>query len=158
LTIAEQWSNFTASTLLFSYVPSLSVIKVSPRNVLDAGGDIISLFGHRLGDEIWCRFTLPSRLCGIPQYEIVQGSSVSGSRVDCMVPPYPLVSMEIESFDELSTNGQDYASLRVSFKILEFFPTSGVINEGTVLTVMGADFIKESNLWCEFGHVGSPAV
>ncbi len=164
LTVAEQWSNFTASTLLFSYVPAPSVLKVSPRYVFADGGNIISMFGHFLSDEVWCRFTLPSSFGGSHHYEIVQGSSVNGSRVECKVPPYPLVSMETEAFVELSTNGQDYASPRFSFnyaqkpKILGLFPTSGSINGGTVVKVTGADFIRESNLWCEFGRAGSPAV
>lgn len=48
LVVSETKSNFTANTLRFTYVPALSLTRLSPHHL-------------HATEDAWCRFTLPSK-------------------------------------------------------------------------------------------------
>ena len=166
LVVSETKSNFTANTLRFAYVPAPSLMRLSPPYVFFNDSDIISVFGSHLNttDVAWCRFTLPSKAGGSEYYETVRASSIYGDgHVVCKVPahPFPPATLQVEAFVEVSTNGWDYSASRLSVKyvpkptIHTVRPPMGSVNGGTVLAVLGTNFLQESNHWCSFGSAGS---
>jgi hypothetical protein len=81
---------------------------------------------------------------------------------DCRVPLSPSATVQIKAFVEVSTNGWDYSAAHLSIKyvpepsIHAVHPPMGSVNGGTVITVIGTNFLQiKSNLWCAFGSAGS---
>ena len=61
----------------------------------------------------------------------------------------------------MSSNGWDYSASPLSIyyvprpTIHSVHPQLGSANGGTVITIIGANFLQESILWCAFGSAGS---
>ena len=164
LTVSEKNSNFTANTLEYTFVPAPSLTILSPPFFFFDGGDSVSITGSHLNTtgDVWCRFTLPTEADESQYYETIQATSVfDDEHIACQVPAYPLTNTQVEAFVEVSTNGWDYSTTRLSFKytpkptIQTIHPSLGTVNGGTVVTVHGADFLQESKLWCAFGKTAS---
>jgi len=163
LRVAEAASNFTAMTLQYTYTPAPSLDSLSPLYVFFDGTDSITIKGDHLNTtgDAWCRFTLPTS-DGSYYYETVKTVSVlNNEHIDCQVPAYESsVTTSLQVDVQVSTNQWDY-SAALSFNyaprptIDNIYPILGSVNGGTVVTIQGANFLQESNLYCTFDNTES---
>ncbi|MDR3454951.1 MAG: IPT/TIG domain-containing protein, partial [Rhodoferax sp.] len=150
--------DFSANSVVFTFVASLSVTGLSPGSGSVTGGDAVSVSVAGLSSpvnvsSVWCSFGLV----------VTPAVSVTGNVVTCVSPGVgdgPLLSQWVAV--EVSENGEDYTTDGVQFEytadpaVTLLSPSSGSVFGGTVVSVYGSNFINGPGLACSFGSTRSP--
>lgn len=152
----------------FEYQGTVFISSVEPRSGSNLGGTPVTLRGFGLGDSsstLTCGFGEPNG-----QLSTSPGVRASPGVVVCTSPPRPAGERQVSSsassvgFENpsvvsvmLSLNGADFTSRGPQYTyyepvaVLGVFPTVGSVNGGTVVTVVGRNFIPSEALSCRFG-------
>lgn len=156
----------------FEYQGTVFISSVEPRSGSSLGGTPVTLRGfglHNSSSTLSCGFGEPNG-----QLATSPGVRVSPGVVVCTSPPRPgrKASSGVPSAGfgnpsvvsvTLSLNGADFTSRGPQFiysepvEVLGVFPAIGSVNGGTIVTVVGRNFIPSEALTCRFGgFAGSP--
>ena len=165
----------SSTSVAFTYVTAPSVVSVSPTSGYSNDPIIVTVSGANFAPSVSGAVTT-CRFSSAFQDLDVAGTAVSDSQLLCPVPsPSTEALLAINSRDyrlQVSVNGQEYygptsgtaASLTFMLtpSVVSLSPLVGPVSGGTVVTVIGANFINGS-LWspsgtgcCRFGMTAVP--
>lgn len=152
----------------FEYQGTVFVSSVEPRSGSNLGGTPITLRGFGLDNSsstLTCGFGEPNG-----QLSTSPGVRVSPGVVVCTSPPHPLRRRTASSSASsvgfrnpsvvsvtLSLNGADFTGRGPQYiyyepvEVLGVFPAVGSVNGGTIVTVVGRNFLPSEALSCRFG-------
>lgn len=151
----------------FEYQGTVFISSVEPRSGSNLGGTPITLrgFGLDSSSTLTCGFGEQNG-----QLSTSPGVLASPGVVVCTSPPHPArgrtASSSVSSVGfgsasvvsvTLSLNGVDFTSRGPQYiyyeplEVLGVFPATGSVNGGTIVTVVGRNFIPSETLSCRFG-------
>lgn len=146
--------DWTASGVKFTYLPSINILKISPKIGPIGGGTIVQVKGSGFeaavsSGKMSCRFGR----------NVVSATAVDVNGVVLCVAP---ASSRLGGFSlEVSNNGIDFTSDGWTFHyspdviITSVWPLAGPESGGTAITITGTGFAELGIIICEFGTVGT---
>lgn len=153
--------------LHFEYQGTVYISSIQPRSGSITGGTPVTLhgFGFSNTSRLTCGFGERDR-----QILTIPALYVAAEMVLCSSPPYPFSTERVVSLAPtfvsvtLSLNGVDFADHGLRFMyyapvdVTRLFPGVGSVHGGTVVTVVGRNFLPSEGLSCRFGSFSaSPA-
>jgi len=149
--------NYTTDGHYFEYTEMPVVGRILPANGRAGGGTVVTLVGDNfVHARTSCRFGVDAE---------APATFVSTTLVSCEAPRVDLNYEFVEGplAVEASTNGQDYSRNYNLFRfsaastVTTVTPSSGPTRGGTFVTVSGANFLSDDDLYCKFGPIAPVA-
>lgn len=145
--------DWTSSGVLFTYLPPVEVLGVSPKNGPLSGGTVVRVSGARLEDAATAALVLSCRF----GRSVVSAVVTEGGGVALCVSP---VSHSLGAVPlEISSNGIEFTSNGWMFhygpdvRVQNVWPLSGPESGGTAVIVTGTGFEDSCEILCEFGSL-----
>lgn len=156
--------DFTKNGVLYSYMLPPRIRQVQPASGPEDGSTQITIHGLNFYSS------LLTRCCFGDNSHCSQGWMIDITKISCSVPPVSMVGGNIESKRGairvpilLSLNGQDFLPLKTPFEyylqptVVAVSPTTANADGGTLVTIVGRNFMYSPFLQCAFGTELSPA-
>lgn len=147
--------DWTSSGVLFTYLPPVEVLGVSPKTGPLSGGTVVRVSGSRLEDAAAAGGMLSCRF----GRSVVSAAVTGGGGVALCVSP---ASQSLGAVSlELSSNGIEFTSNGGMFhygpdiRVENVWPVSGPESGGTAVIVTGTGFEDAREILCEFGSLGA---
>ena len=147
--VALNGVDYTTDGVTFQFRDLARVQALSPRAGSSSGGTLVTLVG--------AGFDPNTTLCRFGDLEPQQPQEfVSDTEVKCVAPAAPRLFLGFV-FVEITNNGQDYSASGMTFQYLpqqvvtSVKPLTGPDSGGTVVTVLGVNFVSSDLIQCAFG-------
>lgn len=130
----------------FTYRKPAIILEMRPTIGFSEGGTIVRLYGKRLMlSNLACTFG-----------NITQRAHIlSSESIECLAPAYEPGAVTITVHNNMMSVGSSM-ELRFEFmqrtRVLSLYPRFGFVNEGTLLTIHGLNFVDTNELSCRFGN------
>jgi len=142
--------HFTSTRLLYEYVNEITIVSVMPSIGPESGNSIVRIKVDNLGprNQLMCEF-------GSSKYRTSAEWDSTLMSVLCTAPSQAPGAVKLR----ISTNGQQYSKSYINYEytyeesVYKIFPSAGMRNVGTVVSVLGTNFLNSSSLSCKFGHL-----
>ncbi len=165
LEITTSGDQFSASRVLFEYVPSPTVSLVLPSSSPADGGTLVMLSGLGLfdaGAQMRCRFDQTTVAASFSSNSVVLASGLSsllGPGVLCRTPSQQIGSVHVS----ITLNGQDFAQTMGTMhvytppRLSSLDPPTGPSRGGSRVRVTGVGLLAGGNStrFCSFGQLSS---
>ena len=147
---ASAFGDGNAQSMAFRYVEEVKLISVIPSTSSTAESQDVTLVGESFGvtSPAWCAFG---------SHNTTLASVLSSSLLRCKTPAVDRQLAEEKMTVEVSTNGVDFSMSGVSYQYVRpltlqrLQPSTGPARGGTVVTVVGQDYVDSEGLSCRVG-------
>ena len=157
--ISTNGDEVSLEDIVFNYWATPAVTEVAPVSGLSYGGNRLEIQGNHFVDTeaLACKFTSikEGEVLGIQPARFTDTTQLS-----CAAPENPKGGAV---FVEVTTNGADFSESGVQYTYLfppvveSILPVNGPEKGGTIVTVVGLNFVNTETLACGFANQTAPA-
>eukprot|EP00966_Prymnesium_polylepis_P331800 7387368-Prymnesium_polylepis.1 len=154
LELSLNGQDFTASGMQFSY-SLLQILRLQPSSGSPLGGTMVFIWAR----GIRCMEVDIPIFCAFGMLDVVPGRCAGPELVQCISPPHPNGTVELELYVPSLGNSSSQAQFIFAHlpEIYGLHPNNTLHETNTPVVVRGTGFVNSSSLSCKFGDVTTNA-
>ena len=148
LEISPNNQDYTVNSTLYVFQSIVQITKLTPPNGPVTGGTVVTVAGNNFVNATTLQCIFGSNLATVVTFNSV-------SEIQCAAPAAAAGTASVD----ITLNGQDYTALYVPYRydavigITQVKPSTGPQSGGTLVTLIGTNFLNSPLTLCRFGTV-----